>query len=66
MSEPDRDARESNSILGPFKDIIHFTERINLWWAIWLLDRRVAFTSGFPPSINQDDDNFVSLDLTLS
>jgi len=63
MSDPDWNAREPNPILGPFKNVIHFAERINLWWAIWLLDRRVALTSGLPPSIQQDDDNFVSLNV---
>ena len=65
MSDPEWSLYETNPILDPFKDMTHFAERINLWWAIWLLDRRVALTTGLPPSIHQDDDNFASLDCLI-
>lgn len=47
--------QESSNLLGPYRDMIHFAERVNLWWAVFLLDRRVALTTGLPPSIHQDE-----------
>ena len=41
-------------LLGPLRDIVHFAERVNLWWAIFLLDRRVALATGLPPSIREE------------
>ena len=41
-------------LLGPVKNLLHLSERINLFWGIFLLDRRLAFVSGLPPTIQED------------
>lgn len=54
LSDPIADLDEANRLLGPFIDNIHFAERVNLWWAIYILDRNVGLVTGLPPSILED------------
>lgn len=41
-------------LLEPLVDLVHFAERVNLWWAIFLLDRRVALATGLPPVLREE------------
>jgi hypothetical protein len=50
MSDPVLELKR-DSLLGRPQDIIHFAERVNLWWAVYMLDRRVAMASGLPPGL---------------
>ena len=59
LSDPATDLGETNRLLGPWKDNIHFAERVNLWWAIYLLDIGVSLATGLTSSI-QDDCHIVS------
>jgi hypothetical protein len=60
LSDAVADLDETTRLLGPFKDSIHFAERVNLWWAIYLLDRNVGLVTGLTPSI-QEDHSIVSV-----
>lgn len=54
LSDPSADLDETNRLLGAFTDNIHFAERVNLWWAIYVLDSNVGLVTGLPPSIEGD------------
>jgi hypothetical protein len=55
IPDPERYVQHGDyGLLGPLRDIVHFAERVNLWWAIFLLDRRVALATGLPPSIREE------------
>jgi hypothetical protein len=42
---------EYTGLLGPPRDFIHVAERINLWWAIYILDRLISLGSALPPGV---------------
>lgn len=48
-------AQGGGGLLGPVRDVVHFAERVNLWWGIFLLDRRLGFATGLPPTIKEED-----------
>lgn len=49
------------SLLGPPESELQMAERVNLWWAIFILDRRVGLGAGLPPRI--DGETRVSAEL---
>ena len=50
-------ASRTMGLLGPVRDLYHFGERVNLWWATFLLDRLLALATGLPPTILEQDRN---------
>ncbi|KAF8323988.1 hypothetical protein DL93DRAFT_2162085 [Clavulina sp. PMI_390] len=57
ISDPKKylEAQEADPcIIGCPKDEMHLAERINLWWAIFILDKRMALVSGLPPLIQRN------------
>ncbi|KAF9515056.1 hypothetical protein BS47DRAFT_1381714 [Hydnum rufescens UP504] len=42
---------EYTGLLGPPRDLFHIAERINLWWAIYILDRLISLGSALPPGV---------------
>lgn len=47
-------AADHDTLLGSLRDKIHFAEHVNLWWVIYMLDRKVGIVTGLMPSIQED------------
>lgn len=42
LGKPSNFAQEPYGLLDPARDEMHANERINLWWTLWVMDKRIA------------------------
>lgn len=51
ISDPEESMQQFSGLLHPPKDKVELFERVNLWWAVYQLDRGAAVGGGLPRSI---------------
>ena len=55
ISDPSLYARNfSSELIPPPHDAFHVTERINLWWSVYTLDRFLSLSMGLPGGLPDD------------
>lgn len=55
LGKPIDYATQSYGLLTPARDAMHANDRINLWWALWLMDKRGAIAADIPQAFPYRD-----------
>lgn len=59
ISDPQESLRRGSGLLAPARNIIEVYERVNLWWAVYQLDRGISFIVALPQGVDDEVNLFV-------